>query len=941
MTEDTVRLAGSDFDWCRKLHASGLLTDAIECYRQVLERDSANASVHHFLGMALLADADHAQAATHLKQAAQLEPDNADIWNDLGVASEAVGVLEDAETAFRRCLTLAPALTEPRANLAHVLLCLGRAEAAAELLLPLAQAGNRDAMASLSRALVAAAAGSRNADDALAAALMAIEWANGSGRSDVVASAHRAAFAAAGRAGDAAVQSRIVEQLSFLQPETAASHILRGRAALLLQGNYDAAAEAFERALVREPENLEAQWFHCFLSLRPIYRDDDEIACRRAKYRERLDGLADRLHYADGAELALAEELTATIGPVLLPYQGEDDRALQALYGEMVAAVMQSRYPTPAPAPAASHAGDGRIRIAFVSDVIYSHSNWKLRIGWLRHLDRRRFHVSAYHLGQKTDAFTEVIRGHCDAFHHVADDLDAALDYLRQDAPQVLIYPNIGLSSRILKLAALRIAPVQCTTWGHPVTSGLPTIDDFLSSELMEPADGDAHYTERLIRLPGLSITYDPVPVGAVDEDRAGFGFESDRIVYLAVQSLQKYLPRHDAIFARIASQVRKSLFVFIEGPIESVARLMRLRLATAFRRHGLDADEYVRFLPHMSFGRFQSLFRSADVFLDSVEWSGANTTLEALQWDLPVVTMPGRFMRGRHSSAILGFLGLDGCIARDETEYVALAAGLGNEPASRQALRVAIAAAKAKLSEDRAAVDGLMAYLTSAVEEARHPQAAKGTGAAAPARRPLAKSDDGLYRRRYASYDEYAAHQREKLRHLDLASYEAAFEAELAVRLRATQVVGAGDNVLCLGARLGAECRAFIALGAFAIGIDLNPGLANRHVLVGDFHDPQFADSSVDVVYTNCLDHSFDLEKVMQGVARVLKPGGVFIADLMNGSGDGEPWRPDGYDCLFWDSTADIVERIGQLARFTVESSTPMTSAWGWSGRMVVFRKS
>jgi predicted O-linked N-acetylglucosamine transferase (SPINDLY family)/SAM-dependent methyltransferase len=915
-----------------------MLADAIECYRQLLERDSANASVHHFLGMALLAEADHAQAAAHLKRASQLAPGNADIWNDLGVASEAIGALEDAEAAFRRCLTLAPQLAEPRANLAQVLLGLKRAQSAAGLLLPLAEAGNRDAMASLSRALLAAAAESSVAADALKAALRAIEWAIGSGRPDAIARAHYAGFAAAGRANDTQAQSRIVDQLAFLQPEAADAHILRGRAALLSGGSYDAASEAFERALMHDPENLEAQWFRCFLSLRPVYRDDDEIAHRRAQYKARLGDLAERLRYVGKAELSLAEELIATIGPALLPYQGEDDRQLQSLYGEMVAAVMQSRYRdlTSAAAPA----GDGRIRIAFVSDVIYSHSNWKLRIGWLRHLDRRRFHVSAYHLGQRTDAFTHEIRGHCDAFYHFPDDLDAALAQLRRSAPQILIYPNIGLSSRMLKLAALRIAPVQCTTWGHPVTSGLPTIDDFLSSELMEPADGDAHYTERLVRLPGLSITYDPVPAGAVDEDRAGFGFENDRVVYLAVQSLQKYLPRHDAIYARIASQVARSLFVFIDGPIESVARLTRLRVETAFRRHGLDPNERLRFLPHMAFGRFQSLFRSADIFLDSIEWSGANTTLEALQWDLPVVTMPGRFMRGRHSSAILGFLGLDRCIARDETEYVALAAALGNAPEKRQALRAAIAVAKARLSEDRTAVDGLMAYFISAAEDTRHRQAAKGAVAVAPTRRGLGKSDDGLYRRRYASYDEYAAHQREKLRHLDLASYEAAFETELAARLRAAQVVRAGGNVLCLGARLGAECRAFIALGAFAIGIDLNPGPANRHVLVGDFHDPQFADASVDVAYTNCLDHSFDLEKVMQGVARVLKPGGAFIADLMNGSGDGAPWKPDGYDCLFWDSTADIVDRIRQLARFDVESSTPMTSAWGWSGRMVVFRK-
>ena len=58
------------------------------------------------------------------------------------------------------------------------------------------------------------------------------------------------------------------------------------------------------------------------------------------------------------------------------------------------------------------------------------------------------------------------------------------------------------------QLAALRLAPIQCVTWGHPVTSGLPTVDYFLSSELMEPKDGQDHYSERLIRLPGIGVCY-------------------------------------------------------------------------------------------------------------------------------------------------------------------------------------------------------------------------------------------------------------------------------------------------------------------------------------------------------------------------------------------------------------------------------------------------
>ena len=931
MSEGAANFGDDEFAWGRKLHQSGLIEDAIACYRNVLLENPDNPALRHHLGTALLADGSAAEAVQELREATRLAPDDPDIWNDLAVAADAAGHLSDAESAFRRCLDLSANLPDVRLGLAHVLWRQDRTDEAAAILDTLAGTGQRDALVLLARIWLQRIDSVTEPEAALDASRKAVDVAIDSRDAELIAAAHNARFDASGRSGDIEAQRQIVEQLCLLQPDSAAAHLLRGRAALLFGHDAREAAAAFDRALAIDSESLEAQWFRCFLSVRHGHGDAEDIARSREDYARRLGDLRERIRFADKDTLARAEALLGTIGPAFLPYQGENDRDLQALFGEMAAEIMRARYPAPPPSPE----NDGRIRIAFVSDVIYSHSNWKLRRGWLRHLGGTRFHVSAYHLGERTDWLTDEIRGYCDAFHHIPGDFETALGQLRRDAPHIIVYPNIGLSASVAKLAALRIAPVQCTTWGHPVTSGLPTIDDFLSSDLMEPPGGEEHYTERLVRLPGLSITYDPVPAGDIALDRADFGLADNGVVYLAVQSLQKYLPQFDDAFPRIGATVPSARFVFIEDASEKTNQLFRLRLASAFRRHGLDPDAHLRFLPKQPFDRFQQLLRNGDVFLDSMEWSGCNTTLEALRWDLPVVTAPGRFMRGRHSSAILEFIGLGGHVATDLDAYVAQASALGIDPEKRAAMRREIAAAKTKLSQDLSAVEGLMDYFTEAAAEtaARPPSDAS-------ARRSLEKAADGLYRRQYASYDAYVAHQRDKLRHLDLAAYDADFENELRTRLDTAGLVTRGDTVLCLGARLGSECRAFIGLGAFAVGIDLNPGTGNHHVVVGDFHDPQFADASVDIVYTNCLDHSFDLEKVMASVDRVLNPGGAFIADIMNGAADDEAWTADGYDCLFWDKAEDFIETLRQITGFTVESATPMRSVWGWPGRMAVFRK-
>jgi protein O-GlcNAc transferase len=102
-------------------------------------------------------------------------------------------------------------------------------------------------------------------------------------------------------------------------------------------------------------------------------------------------------------------------------------------------------------------------------------------------------------------------------------------------------------------------------------------------------------------------------------------------------------------------------------------------------------------------------------VFLDSLEWSGCNSTLEALAWDLPVVTMAGDLMRGRHSAAILTMLGLPELIADCPERFAELATELGRDGTRRHALTARIARDKRKLYADRACIEGLARYLRDA----------------------------------------------------------------------------------------------------------------------------------------------------------------------------------------------------------------------------------
>jgi predicted O-linked N-acetylglucosamine transferase (SPINDLY family) len=402
--------------------------------------------------------------------------------------------------------------------------------------------------------------------------------------------------------------------------------------------------------------------------------------------------------------------------PFLLAYQGYNDRDLQALYGSFVCRVMAKRYP---PAALATPPGETEpVRVGIVSGFFRQHTVWKLLIkGWLSQLVRRRFRAFGYHTGNQEDGETKVAASFCDRFVQGPLPLDRWRQEILADAPHVLIYPEVGMDPISAQLAAQRLAPVQCNSWGHPDTSGFPTLDYYLSSDLMEPPDGQDHYTERLVRLPNLSIYSEPIEQPPASITRQDLRLRSTAIVYWCGQSLFKYLPQFDEVFPRIARAVGDCQFAFIQYPRGThITKLFRQRLNRAFGALGLNADEYCCFLPRLDQSNFLAASGQCDVFLDSINWSGGNTTLESLPHNLPIVTTGGPLMRGRHSMAILRMMGVTETIAETIDDYVSIAVRLARDVPWRMAVKAKISANKHRIYFDSACILGLEQFLNHVV---------------------------------------------------------------------------------------------------------------------------------------------------------------------------------------------------------------------------------
>lgn len=210
-----------------------------------------------------------------------------------------------------------------------------------------------------------------------------------------------------------------------------------------------------------------------------------------------------------------------------------------------------------------------------------------------------------------------------------------------------------------------------------------------------------------------------------------------------------------------------------------------------------------------------------------------------------------------------------------------------------------------------------------------------KNHGQAPASREAFSVDDNQILKRTYSDYKEYLAHQSEKLgrKFSEIQDYDRNYE-KIIIQRYSGKFDFSGRSVLCLAARLGGEVRGFKALGALAIGIDIEPGPGNEHVLFGDFHNLAFPDASFDFVFTNAIDHAFDLGKLLEEAGRVLKPNGVFIAELAQ-------VKAGEYEVLDTEDLKPVLRAIERY--FNIEETMPLQNDAGfvnWDGILLSMRK-
>ncbi len=431
------------------------------------------------------------------------------------------------------------------------------------------------------------------------------------------------------------------------------------------------------------------------LLLPQIYADAQELGTWRSRY---ADNLARLLEEANQGRLPAEQVFTLNQTNFLLAYQGQNDLGLQQDYARLLQRLIgQARPDLLAPAKRRK-SRDRRIRVGFVSGFLYECTVGHYFRNWVEGLDPKRFERFVISNGTRSDQLTSAINASSEHFLTLRQNTSDMAQAIREQNLDILIYPEIGMHSANYLLANMRLAPIQCAGWGHPVTTGSSNVDYFLTCGDMEPPDAAQHYCEQLIPLPGIGTRYALPPQHQQTPARSNFSLPEDRHLYLCPQSLFKIHPENDALYLDILERDPEAVLVFFAAPGTQVTQAFAQRLTRGMASRGLAPRSQIKFLPQINTDAFRAVLGLADVVLDTLHWSGGNTSLDALAVGAPIVTLPGSFMRGRQSMAMLEILGVPELIAASPAEYVAKATQLAGDVGLRLHLKELIISAREKL---------------------------------------------------------------------------------------------------------------------------------------------------------------------------------------------------------------------------------------------------
>ena len=473
------------------------------------------------------------------------------------------------------------------------------------------------------------------------------------------------------------------------------------------QGRPEQAADSYRRLLRLEPD--ESLWRLQTAALCPAVFESAEEANR---YRRKLTDELDRLAARQPRLTISGSAVYGSEPPFNLQFDSGNLRPIKEAYARVFDGCFDDCFDGERPEPRKG----GRRRIGVVVTAGNERLFLKSMRGVVERIDPALFEVTVICHAGGLDLLGNALAEDKIQLLKISQRLDRAADVVRRAKFDLLYYWEVGNDSVDYFLPFFRLAPVQCTSWGIQVTSGIGRMDAYLSSRLVEPNDARDHYSERLLLADTLLSYQYPVSLPGSPKRREEFGFSDDHHLYLCAQHLGKFHLDFDPVLGDLLRRDGRGLVVVTADRYGHNARKLKGRFAATLP----DVADRIVFLPWQESADYLALTAAADVLLDPPYFGGVNTTYDGLALGKPIVTLPSGFHRGRYTFGCYRKMGYTECVASSEEDYVHIAVSLGTDADHRTEVETRLGERIPLLFEDIQAVREHERLFGQLIEESR-----------------------------------------------------------------------------------------------------------------------------------------------------------------------------------------------------------------------------
>lgn len=639
------------------LHQAGKYAEASALYREILRAEPRNFDALHLSGVAARAQGNAKTAVELIGRALGIVGGrSAAAHYNLGNALADLGRHEDALASVERAAALDPAYAEAHHMRAVCLRHLGR---------------YMDALTAVDRALELAP----NA---------AYAW----NEKGVV-------YAMRERQHDALA---CYDEALARDPNHLRATHNRG-VALRMLGRLDEALAAYEKTLALKPDFAEA--INSLAILQQLLKRPVDAA----KTYERLLAADPAYEYALGSLLSERlltcdwrdyDTLTARIaGDVAAGLRVDkpftlmahsDDPALHLKSAQLFA---QARFARAVAAPLA-RPKNARIKVAYISADFRDHAVAYLIANLFEAHDRTRFEIHGVSVGPASDgAMRQRIAAAFERFDDLREASDVEIVAQMRERNYDIVVDLMGYTADARTgVLARRVAPVQVNYLGYPGTMGAPFIDYILVDPVVAPPGSEAHFAEKLVRLPDSYQVNDAKrKIADATPTRREAGLPEDAFVFCCFNNAWKITPAMFACWMRMLARVEGSVLWLLATNDAAVENLR-----AAAMRHGIASERLV-FAPHAKLDAHLARHRLADLFVDTFPYNAHTTASDALWAGLPLLTYVGKSFPARVASSLLHAVGLPEMAMATLPAFEDEAVALAQDPARLGALRAKLAA--------------------------------------------------------------------------------------------------------------------------------------------------------------------------------------------------------------------------------------------------------